>query len=331
MSNFVRLAPIVGAAAVLLAACGALPFGSAQGRPAQDEMQPAIGALRPLPDAKSDDLMYVLFAKATRLHFFSFPRGKHVGTIKGLSDPGGLCTDRAGNVFVTDAGTQHIVEYQQGGSTPIRRIRDNGYGPNGCAINPRNGDLAVANYCAGAREVSGECAGGHPVAVTVFKRAGGAPHVYSNAAFEHFFFCGYDPHGNLFVDGLGNSGKHLLGELSDGGAKLKVIRVKGMGYPGGVQWDGKYITVGNYQAGIINRYVIVGSVGVIVGSTTLDGGAGTLQYWIGHGAVFGATNIYSKGHILTSWKYPAGGAATKTYHIAHYNQLIGTVVSEGGT
>jgi hypothetical protein len=53
-----------------------------------------------LPKAKSQDLLYVADS-ANGVYVFTYPEGKQVGLIR-VDVGGGLCSDKNGNVFVTD-------------------------------------------------------------------------------------------------------------------------------------------------------------------------------------------------------------------------------------
>ena len=109
------------------------------------------------------------------------------------SGPDGECSDKVGNVFITIQG-EKIVEYAHGGTKPIATLNDPGYYPNACSVDPTTGDLAVAN-------VSGPTK--HRGSLAVYKHARGAPKFFVDPDYEFqtYYFCGYDPMGNVFVDG----------------------------------------------------------------------------------------------------------------------------------
>ena len=93
-SRPIRYAITIGAAAALLAGCG----GS----------QPPIvasGAMTrgraPLQHATDSDLLYVV--DSTRgVYVYRYPSGEEVGLLK-VNASAGLCSDKKGDVFVTDA------------------------------------------------------------------------------------------------------------------------------------------------------------------------------------------------------------------------------------
>jgi hypothetical protein len=82
----------------------------------------------------------------------------------------------------------------------------------------------------------------------------------------------------------------------------------GISYPGGVQWDGKHVAVGD-QYGPIYQFDIKGTKGTEVGSTPLNQETQIVQFWIQNGKVIGP-NEHSANVML--WDYPAGGSPIKT-------------------
>jgi DNA-binding beta-propeller fold protein YncE len=95
-----------------------------------------------LPEAKSEDLLYVTSFVSSYVFVFSYPEGKLVGTLGGFSyAASGECSDNQGDVFII--GVQDVVKYAHGGSNPIATLKSVNY-PNGCAIDPVTGNLAVA-------------------------------------------------------------------------------------------------------------------------------------------------------------------------------------------
>lgn len=142
-----------------------------------------------LPEAKSQDLLYVVRGSLGGASVYTYPKGKPVGNITGISAPNGICTDVAGNVFVVGTNSQQIYEYAHGGSTPIATLDDSGNYPQGCAVDPSSGTLAVA--------------GGFPTTanVAIYKNASGTPMIYATPEAGTFIYCTYDDNGNLFMPG----------------------------------------------------------------------------------------------------------------------------------
>ena len=117
--------------------------------------------------------------------------------------------------------------------------------------------------------------------VAIFKNAGGNPTYYKLSRFAEYFFCGYDNEGNLFVDGLSRgAGDFVLAELPKSGDTLtKVDLNQYIGFPGGVQWDGKHLAVGD-QTTNVYQFSIAGSQATLVGKTRLAGATYVKQFWI---------------------------------------------------
>lgn len=113
-----------------------------------------------------------------------------VGVLTEFTTPAGMCVDKAQNVYVTDYGTQTIVEYAHGGTKPIKTLDDSPYRPNGCAVDPATGDLAVANY------VKGKHSHFHnPGNIAIYKSGTGTPAFYGQGL-GRFTSVAYDDHGD---------------------------------------------------------------------------------------------------------------------------------------
>ncbi len=192
------------------------------------------------PDAKHTQyLLYVSDEAAGTVDIYAYRsrKGHRVGQLTGFVFPYGECQDASGNVYVTDFGAEQIVEYAHGGTSPINTLQDSYGYPIGCAVNPVTGDLAVSNW-----ESNGsDCAG----SVVIYADAQGSGTNYTDADFMYLYPPGYDPSGNLFVQGQPSygSGSSGLAEISSGGTALVTIPLSGgtIYFPGGVQWDGHYL------------------------------------------------------------------------------------------
>jgi DNA-binding beta-propeller fold protein YncE len=87
--------------------------------------------------------------KQGTIDLYSYPQGILEGQITGLSGPGGDCSDKKGNVYVTDVepSGNEIVEFAHGGTQALRTLSvPSGSNPYSCAVDPTTGDLAVTNY-----------------------------------------------------------------------------------------------------------------------------------------------------------------------------------------
>jgi hypothetical protein len=269
------------------------------------------GASWVVPEAKSENLYYVSDVEKGAVYIFSYPQGKLFGKLTGL-DPRGMCADKTGDVWVASSmgyGVGEVVEYAHGGASPIRTLK-NSY-PNGCAVDATTGNLAVT-----------EGQGYKHGAVAVYTMAKGSPKVYRNPAISAAAFCGYDNKGNLFIDGYGSGLSFVFAELAKGSAKVKQIRFgRTVANPGGVQWDGKYVAVGDYTAGLIYR--TNGASGKVADTVTLDSGVYVEQFWIQGSTIIGP-NAQTDGTV-GFWHYPAGGFPVKT--MKGFDFPVGAVVS----
>ncbi len=253
-------------------------------------------------DAITQNLLYVSNVRTVTV--YSYPRGKVEGTLRRFYIATGECVDKKGDVFVVDDGFGKVFMYAHGGMKRIRTLVATG-NPVGCSIDPTTGNLAVTTLGHGSNG-----------SVAIFKNASGNPTIYQDSAFQQMYFCGYDDKGNLFVDGVhspGGTGDFVFAELPKGSSTFTNIMLNQyIGFPGGVQWDGKHVAIGD-QTTNIYQFAINGSTGTIVGMTHMGSGAQYVkQFWIQGQRVI-APNVYAtSGSDVFFYSYPTGGSATKT-------------------
>jgi hypothetical protein len=297
-----RYVPRICAIAALLAGCDGT---ASQGLPAA-----ARQAARSWSDpaAKAHDLLYVSDLGANDVDVYPYPSGKLAGTLTGFGSVAGLCTAKDGDVFVVDeAGPVDV--YAHGGSAPIRRLTTAG-APYGCAVDPVTGNLALTNlspYEYGT--------------IAIYAKAQGKPKTYFDDRVDTTFFCTYDAKGNLFVDGWDRSAKFILLELAKGGKSFKLYYPNdAVKDPSGVQWDGKYVVIGDKDAGAVYRTTESGQIAQTV---DLKNGANIEAFWIDGSTLIGPI-AHSPGNVAF-WHYPAGGTATKT--LGGFTYPFGATVS----
>lgn len=274
-------------------------------------------------EAGSSSLLYVSAEAANEVYVYSYPNGKQVGMLTGFNTPSGMCTDRAGDVYILDGGGFSVEVYAHGGTSPIRTLSLPGYPEFTCSVNPRNGDLAVSTTdgsCA-------ECAG----YIAIFTGGQGIPTTYQPTGQIGLPGCGYDTHGNLFCDAYSSRGRtFVLYELPNRSKTVETITMSGtLPKAGPVQWDGQDLAVGSGASGTIDRIAISGTSGSVAGSTDLGGGTGWVwQFWI----TKGGTRLIAPTYAGTApaevgyWSYPAGGDPTKTI-VTSFTQPDGATVS----
>jgi hypothetical protein len=327
ISSSVYYAFGVSAAVLLLAGCSA---GGSQSQlaPSGSILQPSRAGVSGVviqhpdrrrswmaPDAKKKDLLYISDEATADVYVFSYPKGKLMGTLTGFPEPQGECVDKKGDVFVTNFGKSVIIEYAHGGTSPIATLSDSGEYIEGCSVDPTTGNLAVVDF----EPSSGAGNGG----VAVYAKAKGTPTVYTDPDLLLGYALGYDNKGNIFLDGVNGNRDFEFAELPKGSSSFTTIPLSvTINTPGGVQWDGKHVAVGDATGGVI--YQTTGAGGKIVGSTTLTGSDGVFQFFIDRNTVVGPDVFAANANF---WSYPAGGAATKT--LTGFADPFGSAVSKG--
>ena len=264
--------------------------------------QPAADGSWMLAGAAAHDLLYV--SDEATVAVYSYPEGKLEGKLRGFFISQGLCVDTKGDVYIADQGYGRVYEYEHGG---VKRIKNLYSGDAvGCSVDPTTGNLAVTNIQGNGPKGYGN--------VAIFTNASGKPKYYKAPGFQEYFFCAYDDKGDLFVDGVDGpgTGYFSFAELPKGSTKFEDITLNQyIGWPGGVQWDGEYVAVGDQSAPSIYRFTISGSKGSLVGTTSLDGATNVLQTWIQDQNIIVPSRPSGKTGYTLIYRYPAGGRAIK--------------------
>jgi len=225
------------------------------------------------PDARN--IKYLLYASdevtGTVIVYASRSTGKVVGRLTGFQFPYGQCLDVTGNVYIADFAARDIVEYAHGGTTPIKTLSDRYGFPIGCSVDPKTGNLAVANF----EGLGRTCMGG----IVIYKDAAGRGRLYQDKDFNYYWPPGYDSQGNVYVEGRKNESKGRAGlaEILFGSKKLVTLSLSGANitYPGSVLWDGQYIAAtdqafqGSHVTGVY-RLTVTGSEAAVVSSVKLS-------------------------------------------------------------
>lgn len=267
-------------------------------------------------NASSGALLYISDYGSGRVNIYSYPQGKLVGSLSGFEQPQGVCSDAAGNVWIANTGTSEIVEFAHGGTVPIGALENPGQNPADCSVNPKNGDLAVSSITTTT---------GGKGTVTIFNVTDGTSKTIGAKAFQSMYFLGYDNQGNLFVDGL-HTGTLVFyyAEVRSGHATFEDINLRGatFRFPGGVQFDGTSMAVGDQAGAAIYQT----SGATITGTTRLTGACDVGEFVI-HVAKVVAPNLCpSAGGNVLFYKYPAGGSSTKNFRKLAYP--IGATISQ---
>jgi hypothetical protein len=165
-----------------------------------------------------------------------------VGGADGFELPAGLCSDARGDVYVVDELAQTVTKFAFGTLKVIETLNEDVGLPVGCSVDPTSGNLAVTIF--GGNNGSN---GG----VLIYTHASGTPAQHNGAIND--WGSGYDPHGNLWVEGDNATGDGYVMELPKGGSFLRTATFDQVLYlPGAPQWDGKYLDISDqkYQGGI---------------------------------------------------------------------------------
>ncbi|MFZ0574284.1 MAG: hypothetical protein WA428_01430 [Candidatus Cybelea sp.] len=315
--DFGRYALFCSVSAAMLAGCGGQqpPIG-APGAMAQTSAlatQADRGKSWMLPDAKSFDLLYV--SDDDELLVFSYPKGKLVGEINTPSgDLAGLCSDSAGDVFVPTAGSvsqSYIYEYAHGGTQPIATLTDPGEA-NGCAVDPKTGNLAVANASSvgGSKDYYGD--------VAIFPNGEGTPSTYFDSAISSYDYCAYDSGGNLYVSAH-DGPPDIIGELPSGSGSFSNITLTEDIGPVSMQWVGSSLVVSSF-ANVQSKFgpqpiyeiSVSGSTGVVSGPVLLHSPHDKnpyqpVQFWLQGDTMIGPDRVRGGNGLVNFWHYPAGG------------------------
>jgi hypothetical protein len=257
--------------------------------------------------SSSESLLYVSDVRTVTV--YSYPQGAYVTTLKNFYIATGMCVDKKGDVYVVDTGFGKVFKYAHGSSKRLATFDTPTADPVGCSVDPTTGNLAVASQGRGSSQ---------PPTVAIYKNAGGKPETYTNPSYYQFYFCGYDDRGNLFIDGLIGpaSGDVGLAELSKDGHKVVGLKLSQyISWPGGVQWDGKHVAVGDQNSPVIYQFAVSHGGATRVGETRMGSGADNVkQFWI-QGQTLIAPNTISghggSGSKALLYDYPAGGKAVK--------------------
>jgi len=282
-----------------------------------------------LPEAKTEELLYIANYYTNIVRVYSYPAGKLVGSLTtDLSTPDGICVDKQSNIWIVNnseaSGGIKIVEFKHGGTKPVATLQDSREYSESCSVDPTTGNLAVTNQ--------GDYSNG-PGSVSIYTNAKGAPKMYFDSDLNSVYFCGYDPKGDLYVDGINTKGYFQLAEMPKGKKSFTNITLKGgtIYFPGQVQWDGKYLAVGDQDAGNLPSgytysaiYETTGSGGKIVAKTPLDDSLDVAGFWIA-GQTLVAPNApelaSQSGGNVYFYKYPAGGKPIKNLKNGFSNPL----------
>ncbi len=274
------------------------------------------------PEAKSKDLLYVSDVNDNDVVVYNYQTGSQVGLLTGFAEPAGQCVDARGDVWVTNSSGDQVVEYAHGGSAPMTTLTTDGAGA-GCSIDPRTGDLAVANSFS-----SGHGSGD----IQIFKNASGTPVDYTNVVgCDAVYAPGYDDKGNLYFEAL--AGSYKVCELAAGSNEIVPVELsETIDKAGSVMWDGRHITIAvlDYQGTTHTAIYQAKRRGtgklIVVGTTILGDACNGVDALVAQPFIVGKKNTpvntergktivganYSCARRFDRWSYPAGGQPARS-------------------
>ena len=266
--------------------------------------------------SESDNLLYIAdYGGGVEVYSYRPARLKYVGYLAAPIYAEGECVDKRQNVFITSSNLE-VYEYAHGAASPKAILTDPFVTPANCSVDPTTGNLAVVGYAFGNKYKG----------VEIFEHARGKPKLYSESWNSQA--CGYDDQGNLFIDG-GGAGNIDFAELPKGATNFINIQLnQSFSSMGGVQWDGKYVAVGDFYNAIIYEYSISGSTATEVGSTQLSGSGTVWQFFVdtARDKVIVPSTSEDYGGFIKIYDYPAGGTSHRTLN---FGSPFGVVISLG--
>jgi len=285
----------IAAVVILLSACskpagqaGTLPVNSSTGAQPIERTRSWMAL-----EARSEDLLYI--SDFYGVHVFSYPSGTPVGEIGGFASAQGLCSDRAGNVFVTDTQVRRVWEFAHGGTKPIRSFTDIyvDFNPFDCSVDPTTNNLAVTSQDAEF--------------VVIFPNEKNRPQVVYDP-YATMAWCTYVGKGNLYAEQVYYGHRWHIGVLPKGSSGFtNYLLDRRAGHAGSLQFDGQHVAVLDYATNILHQLRFSGSKAIMIGSTPLNGAKSIEQFWIYKKKVIGP-DLYGSTYY---WNYPAGGSPVK--------------------
>lgn len=258
------------------------------------------------------------------IQLFSFPSGTYLGAAppppEGLSEPQGMCSDNAGDVFVANTTKSTIDEYA-GNGTFMQALSDPGEFPAGCAVDPASGTLAVSNIIS-----TSDNAGG----ISLYKNASGKPQQLTDPnMFEVFFISYYGSTGKLYYSGFNNSFYAAISSYVKGNFKPFVLEGDSIGFPGTVAWGykTKSLVIGDQDSFYAPAFLQVRASGKVIGKTVLScpsGDCDVVQATV-RGKYLIAPDSGSIG--VGVYAYPAGGDPLFIIGGVSFGQPIGSALS----
>ncbi|MBD5654532.1 MAG: hypothetical protein IAI50_05050 [Candidatus Eremiobacteraeota bacterium] len=230
----------------------------------------------------------------------------------GLSQPVGIATDAAENLYVANGQDFNILVYAKPYNSAALTLQDPGLYPGGVAVS-QTGVVAVTSPVANPYG---------PGAVRFYaKGASTACATVTDPNWQGMQFGSFDATGSLFIDGYDRDGNPLVGEIAGGCAATSIVTLSignTLANPQDVKVvNGKFLILDqNYNtfAPVIYEYAApkAGALGTPTGTTKLSAGIEMMTFaltqdnnylWIAHsGTAAGRIKYtYPGGHFVRSF------------------------------
>lgn len=105
---------------------------------------PVSGLPSAVARAKSGALLYSASLQYGTVTIYTYPQAQEVTSFNVPGDPAGLCSDKAGDVFMAEPYGRMVEEYKHGQTSPSASFSFPP-SPYGCAVDDASKQLAVAN------------------------------------------------------------------------------------------------------------------------------------------------------------------------------------------
>jgi hypothetical protein len=280
------------------------------------------------PNLGHQALLYVGNYDNGTVSVFSYNAGQSptlVGTLSGFTAPLAACGDSRGNVFIGDAGTSTVSEFAHGATTPTEVLQDSQGSPQGCAVDPTTGNLAVMNWAC-------SCGAGN---LAIYPNATGSPKIYANPNQPHPEAGAYDSKGNLILDGMNENTANVF-EVAKGSTTFTPLTIKGgtIHFSGQVQWDADGLLIGDQEyegqaASAVYRVTLSGKTLTIHAAIPLTGTIdvfGFVKRGTGESATLAGADVASGNGFV--YAFPSGNRLSS---FSGMDGPIGATISQAGS
>jgi hypothetical protein len=269
------------------------------------------------PDiARSQQLLFESDLGTSDVDVYSLPDMTLKATLTGFVEPLGECSDNHGNVWIANTYKDEMFEYSHAGKR-INTIKNAGPNPQGCAVNPSNGEIAVIEYSAAGYTGPGE--------VDVYSKPSAKPKVLRNPDMFFYEFALYDPGGRLWIDG-GSTFSNILSKCGRSSCSTVILHGGSIFSIGSIAWDATKSTMVVFdlychdvpslcsypvseqgRIGSPTLYLNYAGGGLCTVVQTALATVGKQSYVVGGDSEYTCTGYQNS--TVDLWSYPAGGTA----------------------